>query len=409
MSILNIGAGASKGLEEYLLDMLREGQLEDARTRTSESQRSNRADEALRGRGLDESARARQAQEAANALTAKGLAEERLRQENNRTRDDMRAGLDDLLPGVTVSPQTHDAAVKTGAALPERFKSIVPFGEDFVGPIQEEGPQRNEATGYTLEGNKQAVNSSLEDFTLDGQHVQGNRDPRTNKITSLTGEDITARVKPWVKPAAPDHVLVQTGSGYMTREEALKLLAAGQDVPLATTGSTRTMQEGATMLRPNVKDLATMAQQLDQQGLFGPIMSRVRQAAVKIGTTGTPEEIQQQMAEVGAAIRNDPALNGDRLAGRFATTLGLMTSGMGRVHGGARGGGSIQMIEYLKSLLSDSSSLPMFMGRLDAMDTFLEHYEKGPNDKTPESPPAAAAPDLYQQYLDSQKTGPTAP
>lgn len=136
------------------------------------------------------------------------------------------------------------------------------------------------------------------------------------------------------------------------------------------TGSTKTMMEGARMILPRIDDVAKEARVLDQAGLFGPVMSRVRQIAVKAGS----------VEELEGLIQNDPEIRGmDPLAGRFAAEAGLMASGVGRVHGGARGGGSIQMVNYMKGLLSDSATADMFLGRLEGVKSYMEDYAAGPN------------------------------
>lgn len=145
------------------------------------------------------------------------------------------------------------------------------------------------------------------------------------------------------------------------------------------TNSSQTMMEGAKMLRPHITELKDQATQLEKDGLFGPIMGRIRNAASKIGTTGTPEEIESSLQQFADNIMSDPSLNQDARVGQFATMLGLTASAAGRVHGGARGGGSIQMINYMKSLLSSDSTLPMFLGRLNALDAVMKGYEVGPN------------------------------
>jgi len=151
------------------------------------------------------------------------------------------------------------------------------------------------------------------------------------------------------------------------------------------TNQTKTMMEGARMMLPSVPQLRNMAQQLDKAGMFGPVMSRVRELAAKVGTTGSPDEVAQNFEKLANDLTSDPQLNNDALVGEFTTALGLMASGVGRVHGGARGGGSIQMINYLKNLLSAEGSLSMFNGRLNAVESKLKDYAKGPiaptNDK----------------------------
>lgn len=393
MGILDVGAGAAQGLDSFLLQMLRESQLEDEKKRTAEGVRSNQAREQISRDTLTENSRLREATQRTNDLKEQELVNERLRQEANRTRDDMRAGLDDLIPGAVVSGDTRNKAVTTGAALPERFNPA--FDEMFQGPLPSDvglpGAKRND---YILAGqakNQPAGVIEQKTYVVDGKTIDGFLNNRTGRITDKAGNDITDKTEHYT---APDRTLIQTDGGYMRRPDAAAALAGGKDVPLPTTGSTRTMQEGAQMLRPHVTELKSLAAQLDQKGLFGPVMSRVRAAMEHLGTSG---DDAKDMEALGKAIADDPELNKDELVGQFATTLGLMTSGMGRVHGGARGGGSIQMINYLKSLLSANSSLSMFNGRANAVDSFLKTYAEGPGGA--EKAPAEDPNDLYGQYL----------
>jgi hypothetical protein len=129
------------------------------------------------------------------------------------------------------------------------------------------------------------------------------------------------------------------------------------------------MMEGAKMLQPHIDDLKDQASSLDQAGMFGPVMSRIRHLSEKAGT----------LDELNDLIAADPELSKDRRIGRFSTSLGLLATGAGRVHGGARGGGSPQMLLHFKQLLNDSSSLEMFLGRLDAVDDYMGGYATGPS------------------------------
>jgi hypothetical protein len=158
---------------------------------------------------------------------------------------------------------------------------------------------------------------------------------------------------------------------------------------LQPTASTRTMMEGAKMLLPHVDEVDKMAQDLNKRGLFGPVMSRIRDIAAKVGTTGDsgadPDKTNQLYNNFATALSKDPYINqtNDSVVGQFVTTLGLLASGAGRVHGGARGGGSIQMINYMKSLLSSDSTYDMFKGRLNALSSTLKGYAAGPKASEP--------------------------
>jgi hypothetical protein len=152
-------------------------------------------------------------------------------------------------------------------------------------------------------------------------------------------------------------------------------------------GSTRTMMEGAQMLQPHIPEVDAMAAELDKRGLFGPVMSRVREAMTKVGTinTSNPDDTQSKLSQFATTlddlIANDSKLNTDALVGKFAASLDLLASGAGRVHGGARGGGSIQMIEYLHNVLSAKGSYQMFKGRLAGLNDYMLKYAAGPHPK----------------------------
>jgi hypothetical protein len=142
------------------------------------------------------------------------------------------------------------------------------------------------------------------------------------------------------------------------------------------TASTRTMMEGARMVLPHFEQLRTMAKLLDQQGMFGPVMSRIRELGSRAGTVDEWE----------SAINADAASQKDRLVGRFETELGFLASGAGRVHGGARGGGAISMINYMKTLIGANSTLPMFEGRMDSVEGYMKGYAAGPNGHVEQAP-----------------------
>lgn len=404
MGIAAAGAGAAESLKDFLLQMLREGQLKDAEARTGEVSRHNQAAEGLTGRQIEATQGYRSELQRQNDIKEGEVKAEHQRTEANRQRDDQRAALDDLLPGVMITPDTRNKAVTSGAAAPERFKDVKAFDEDFVGPLPSEaglpGPQRGETTAYTLEGQAKKAQGrapELKTVMLDGKPVDANYDNNGRLI--YRGQDVTEKAEHYTAPSVS---FVQTGDNWGVGDRHTGKITP-TDNPIATTGSTRTMKEGAQMLQPHVAELTRLAEALDKKGMFGPVMSRIRQAAEKVGTTGDDGKDAEAIDALGKAIADDPNLNQDELVGQFATTLGLMTSGMGRVHGGARGGGSIQMINYLKSLLSANSSLSMFKGRAAAMDSFLKTYAGGTGGGKTETQTTDPADDIYQQYLNRQK------
>jgi hypothetical protein len=69
------------------------------------------------------------------------------------------------------------------------------------------------------------------------------------------------------------------------------------------------------------------------------------------------------------------------------TDNGLLVSGIAKAHGGARAGGSIQMIAQLEKLLAAANKdLPTFLGNLqgarDFMQTYADMGEQAPSATT---------------------------
>lgn len=215
----------------------------------------------------------------------------------------------------------------------------------------------NDPNVAALEADKAAgVTGAQEDAKLTPERVSG----RVNEAGRRAGAEAGARQPFEMARMKEQQALHQAG---MKEIEKWKL-------DNTVTGTTKTMMEGAKMLLPRIDDVAKEAAMLEKSGQFGPIMSRVRQLALKVGKE--PEEILN-------LISSDPELhNMGPLAGRFATEAGLMASGAGRVHGGARGGGSISMVEYMKGLINDSSTADIFLDRLKGVRSYMEDYAAGP-------------------------------
>lgn len=381
MGILAMGGGASTGLETLLKRMMDEDEQDRRGRALDETIRSNKADEGLRGQYNSEIAASRNQAQASLAQS---------RTDANADRDAARTltRLNMRPIGSHVPDEEVADDLKAGAS---RSNYDWKPGTIGLSTIKEEKPA--EESGYSWKGtppqieaakDKQTAGMQRDTQLYNGKPTDVLVDTRSNKVFLIGGEDVTGKTQHYEKPPGQDRVLIQSGDSWVPRSDALARARNGEDVPLPTTGSTRTMQEGAQMLQPHVSKLASTAEELDRRGMFGPVMSRIRDLAVKAGTTlesGDPEQEGKAWQALGQAIADDPQIGNDRLAGRFATELGLMTSGAGRVHGGARGGGSIQMITYLKSLVSSSSTLPMFLGRLDALDGYLGSYAQGPQKK----------------------------
>lgn len=372
--LLGMAAGAGEGLDTYLERLLKEHDQTLQGQQLQETSRHNQAGEEYQLKALADNIAGRR--DVASMASA-----DRRATADDREGVQLGKGLDELVDGTRVSPATQRRAIDLRAVPPERFGAEMPPS---MGRSDPNAPGNGEV-GPEIQGSPIVGSASSKLAML---RVGDSQKDNERQDKSLQ-ETITHDRNMENKPPAPDRVLVQTDSGYRTRDDVRADLRGGKDVALPTTASTRTMEEGAKMLRPHIAKLETLAQDLDAKGLFGPVMSRVRQAMAKAGT----------IDEFNAIISSDPTIQSDRAVGRFATSLGLLASGAGRVHGGARGGGSPAMYANFKALLSDASSLNMFLGRLDAVDEYMSGYAAGPGGEVA----APASGEGMQSLLDRLK------
>ena len=188
------------------------------------------------------------------------------------------------------------------------------------------------------------------------------------------------------------------GNGYWvdgrTRTTTPAFNPDGTPVKQALTSSNRTMKTGAQNVKSHIPRILELAKELDTRtgvvnGIRVPLMgvfgSRVREAFAKIGAVpageyaagfANPMDAYAQSFdnELNKLINEDPSLRDDVLVAEFASNLSLLASGAGRVHGGARGGGSITMINYMKSVVSATSNYAQFIGRMRAVDDWMTTY-----------------------------------
>lgn len=209
--------------------------------------------------------------------------------------------------------------------------------------------------------------------------VQGVSSPTSAPTTVPTSAAPTGQT--------PNQVPNQVPTPTRPKSEPLPtgLTKPGAKPNVDITTQTKTMMEGAKTLLPQVPKLMALAKQLDDNNMFGVVGSRLRTYATKIGTVGNSDydidKTVNNLNNIAGEMLADPVLNSDELVGQFTMALSLMSSAMGRVHGGARGGGSIEMIKYMKNALSDLSSYKMFKGRLEIVEDYLKEYAAGPKSK----------------------------
>lgn len=358
MELAGAGAGAAEGLDTLLTRIMRQQQVD-------EQARHDQATEALQGRSLDQNDQVRQALADLRNAQIQGIQDKATEAARVRTNEDALIN-DPATPDNVKQYIKLRRAVPPGEQVP--YQLIVPkqtppkslqthFGDI---DLTDNGVPKH------LKNVPFQVNPVDGSLTFAGQQI----DPRN--VHGVVSPSMLAAGLQW-DPA--QGLVINKPAG--TAKPVIG--PDGQPLQPDLTSSTRTMKEGAQALLPHIKDVSAQADALDKAGLFGPAMSRIRQIASKVGT----------LDEFYDAVASDPQLSNDERVGRFATSLGLLATGAGRVHGGARGGGSPQMYQHFKDMLSDTGTLNMFKGRLGAVDDFMQGYANmgKPNGST--QPPAA--------------------
>jgi hypothetical protein len=179
------------------------------------------------------------------------------------------------------------------------------------------------------------------------------------KLTSggaLSAEDVAY----WVRQVQAD----PTVKALITDQAMKKAVDAGlakAGVDLNKLSSqTRQMGETADAILPMITQIEAQARALDQKGVLGPIAGRW--ADFLAGKLGAGE------------VAGGDAKTAQEI-GRFRTDLGLLTTAVARAHGGARAGGSIQMIEHLSTFMTAmKQDYPTFIGSLQGTRDWMQEY-----------------------------------
>lgn len=148
----------------------------------------------------------------------------------------------------------------------------------------------------------------------------------------------------------------------------------GYPNPLTTQG--QAMKETAQEMLPAIQAVKDEAAELDQLGLLGPIRGRWADIAAN---------------KIGASDLIPGGGPNARKLGKFLTDVGLLETGVARVHGGARGGGSPMMLEHMKAIMdAHGKDLDIFLGNLDSAQEWMGRYATMGGASPVASAPAAA-------------------
>lgn len=372
-SPLAVGAGASEGLDTMLNRMMVQQEVD-------ERARHDQATEGLAGRGLDQQDEVRKSLAELRDAQKQGLAD---KQADVTKRQ---ANMDALLADPTVDPKTK-IALRMFGALPEGDKNFSP--EMIPGLGKPAVPKSLQNHFADLDISDNGVPKHL-------KNVPVNYDPNDGSLTFQGKKLDPANVHGVVSPSmAAAGLQWDPTAGLVinkTEHTAAPVNGPGGTIQPQLTASSRTMKEGATALAPHIGDIQKQADALDKEGLFGPVMSRIRDVANRAGT----------IDEFYDALHSDPSITNDERIGRFASSLSLLASGAARVHYGGRGGSNTEAYNRFKAMLSDSGTPALFKGHIGAVNDFMQGYANMGN-APGAAGPGAGGPDLYQQYLDRNK------
>lgn len=363
MGILAVGAGAGAGLEDYLARLLAEKQQ-------AEVTRHNMASEDLQGRNLDLSSQYRRdsLQDRRDAQTDRTLAMRGIGDEvtPDQMARETAAGAPSSLYQKTAP--TSVLKMSTFQDLPPEQRPTPPASTPEI-PAQPSsilfkgtGMQRHQAEQDKLAQARidkptggGGYNAEVKTVTFQGKPVDANYDPRTQRYT-YKGQDITQDVGHYEKPPSPDRVLIQSGENYIPRADATSTIKSGGTVPLPSPAATRQRMNMADKVKSHIPETVDLLEEADKKGLLGPLMGRWNDLVTnRLGSSGNPDT--------------------DELTGQLAFNLSGLRTGFANVHGGARGGGSIQMAQMWKDIFdAKQMSKERLLGALKAEQKWLETY-----------------------------------
>ncbi len=363
------GAGAGQGLDEYLQRMLLDQQVQQKGQANQEDVRHNQATEALSGRslGIMEGDKA-SAEDARRATIAAG----------QRTAED-EARRKQMEDDVLKNPDTP-AIVKQFIEL----RRITPKGETVPPEVL---------------GLKKPAEKAPHPVTLDipgvGTSLPGTMNLETSQVF-YQGQDVTAK-KPTIHQQ-PAMQIVPTDAGFQRVNRngpAGAVTDPGTHAPVMpqSPGQIRTRVATSQKVEQLIPDIEKEGDAVNAMGLMGPIGGRWSDfAAGKWGSAG-------DLAAVGYNLTPEQ----EQTLNEFRTDLGFLKSGTAMVHGGARGGGSAQIMARMDQLINaNKMDYNGFKGSLKSFKKLLGKYSsyttEGPIDAAPAEGGTSTVDDLIKKY-----------
>jgi hypothetical protein len=145
--------------------------------------------------------------------------------------------------------------------------------------------------------------------------------------------------------------------------------------PKATTQE-RNKASNAIAALSSIGEIRQMLDEMDKRGLLGPISGRA--AEIAAGRIKAEELF--------------PNKEDATLAANYFSSMKLLSSLAAVTHGGARGGGSIQMVKQFEKVLSGTGDRSIIEGQLNAMERLMSHYKEHPEAPAPMEVPGIPKP-----------------
>jgi hypothetical protein len=366
--ILAAASGAGDGLEEVLNNLMTQARLSQVKNHEdatlAESIRSHQADEDFRNRQLTEMGADRLARTQENIRLHNDQGAARQSENDARTATEARQDAEDI-PGGTIIPDTDRAAMtmRAGGAGP-LLRAVGPR------PAVTEGPLEPEDTGEAV------PQPSVIKLSSSAQKKQQAADTAAGRKQDEVERHDQAMEN---KPPAPDRVVVQTGDGFMTRDDVRRRLASGTDVPLPDSAQARTRAKMAGQILPHFDDVIQEINDADKAGALGPIKGRTVNdfLAGKVGSTG------------------DDKL--DTLLGGLNLDMNMLSSGVASLHG--RGGANAGIgRDLLAKMNTAHMSKDELLGAVGSLRKWAAGYANEKDTAATDTP----APKKSGQYFDLQ-------
>jgi hypothetical protein len=337
------GGGAAVGLDHFLQQMLEEEKLKRLTDATNaqqqETSRHNLATEDLAGR-----------QHTMMATEADARTREMSREhdlmETARQRDDARV-LGDTIPSGTVLDPT-DPAVQMMQSGGQASLLKMQAGR----PTVDTGPLEPGDTGDARQPGLLKMRSFGQANTEAGRKVQADELARQNARDAETVKHDRAMEN---KP--PAVALVNTETGFQTKADVAKKLAAGETVGGPEAAQTKNRRDLAEAVGSHFDDVNNLLDEAESKGLLGPLKGRtfVDFMAGKVGSTGNAEN--------------------DQLLGDLRTQLGMVRTGVAALHG--RTGANVGIAKDIEKKMDEGyMDVNLIKGGLKGLRSWVDTYAK---------------------------------